>query len=51
VNYYDQTEGVVKKQKIVSKNKEEDYIKKLAGLTCRYKENFIKQIDNPAAKY
>lgn len=53
VNYYEQTEGVVKKQiKIVSKTKEEyeEYREKTASLTCRYKENFIKQIDNPAAR-
>jgi hypothetical protein len=53
VNYVDPNEGVIKKQiKIVSKTKEEynEYLEKIKNLGCRYKENFIKQIDNPAAR-
>jgi len=50
--YWKPAEGIVKKQmKIVSKTPEEfeDYKKKLIGIPY-YKENIIKQIDNPTAR-
>lgn len=50
--YWKPSEGIVKKQmKIVSKTPEEfeDYKKKLIGIPY-YKENIIKQIDNPTAR-
>ena len=52
IEYWNATDGVVKKQmKIVSKSKEEfeDYQKKLENIPY-YTENIIKQIDNPAAR-
>lgn len=50
--YWRPMEGVIKKQmKIVSKSKEEyeEYKTKLEGVTY-FRENIIKQIDNPAAR-
>lgn len=52
IEYWNATDGVVKKQmKIVSKSKEEfeEYQKKLENIPY-YTENIIKQIDNPAAR-
>lgn len=52
IEYWNATDGVVKKQmKIVSKSKEEfdEYQTKLKSISY-YTENIIKQIDNPAAR-
>uniref|UniRef100_A0A6C0DBU1 Uncharacterized protein n=1 Tax=viral metagenome TaxID=1070528 RepID=A0A6C0DBU1_9ZZZZ len=52
IEYWNATDGVVKKQmKIVSKSKEEfdEYQTKLKSIPY-YTENIIKQIDNPAAR-
>jgi hypothetical protein len=53
INYIIPTEGVVKKTiKIVSKTKKEfeEYQEKIKNIGGRYKESFIKQIDNPTAR-
>lgn len=53
IDYIIPIEGVVKKTiKIVSKTKKEfeDYQEKINNINGRYKESFIKQIDNPTAR-